>query len=77
MDAFFHFIESNTGRALRMFLGVVMIVLGVVFIPGVPGYLVTLIGLEPLFAGLTGVCLLAPLFGYTLAGEKVPDASAW
>jgi hypothetical protein len=77
MDAFFHFIESHSGRALRMFIGVIMIVLGVVVIPGVPGYIIALAGLEPLFAGLAGVCLLAPAFGYTLDGEKVPDATAW
>jgi hypothetical protein len=36
---------------------------------GAWGYVVAAIGLIPLFAGTVGICLLAPLFGYTLAGE--------
>jgi hypothetical protein len=28
------------------------------------------VGAVPLITGLVGVCLLAPLFGYTLAGQR-------
>jgi hypothetical protein len=32
------------------------------------------IGLVPLIAGLGGVCLVAPLFGFTLKGQQKPAA---
>jgi Protein of unknown function (DUF2892) len=46
-----------------------LIAIGLVVVQGAWGYVVAAIGLIPLFAGSAGICLLAPLFGYTVAGE--------
>jgi Inner membrane protein YgaP-like, transmembrane domain len=69
MNGFVGFMQSWAGRVLRIVAGLALIGIGLFLIQGVWGYVVAVIGLIPLFAGAAGVCLLAPLFGYTLAGE--------
>jgi hypothetical protein len=69
MNGFVGFMQSWAGRLLRIVAGLALIGIGLFLIQGVWGYVVAVIGLIPLFAGAVGVCLLAPLFGYTLAGE--------
>jgi Protein of unknown function (DUF2892) len=61
--------QSWVGRLLRVLAGLALIAVGLFVMQGAWGYVVAAIGLIPLFAGTVGICLLAPLFGYTLAGE--------
>ena len=70
MDAVMQFMQSVTGRTVRVILGIILLALGLFVIQGVWGIVVALIGLIPLVAGLFGVVLMAPLFGYTLTGRK-------
>ena len=70
MGAFIAFLESTMGRLIRVVVGMLLIVFGVAFIPGVAGGVVAIIGLFPLFAGLSGVCLIGLPFGYTLTGQR-------
>lgn len=70
MDGFIHFIQSVSGRLLRIIVGIVLIVVGLIFIQGVWGTVVAAIGLIALFAGMAGICLIGPLFGYTFDGTK-------
>ncbi len=70
MDAVIQFMQSVTGRTIRVILGIILLALGLFVIQGVWGIVVALIGLIPLVAGLFGVFLIAPLFGYTLTGRK-------
>ncbi len=70
MDAVIQFMQSVTGRTIRIILGIILLALGLFVIQGVWGIVVALIGLIPLVAGLLGVTLIAPLFGYTLTGRK-------
>ena len=69
MNGFVGFMQSWVGRLLRIVAGFALIAIGLVVVQGAWGYVVAVIGLIPLFAGTVGICLLAPLFGYTLAGE--------
>ena len=69
MNGFVGFMQSWVGRLLRIVAGFALIAIGLVVVQGAWGYVVAAIGLIPLFAGSAGICLLAPLFGYTLAGE--------
>ena len=69
MNGFVGFMQSWIGRLLRVVAGLALIAVGLFVMQGVWGYVVAAIGLIPLFAGVVGICLLAPLFGYTLAGE--------
>ncbi len=71
MDAVIQFMQSVTGRTIRVILGIILLALGLLVMHGgVWGIIVALIGLIPLVAGLFGVVLIAPLFGYTLTGRK-------
>ncbi|HEY7094925.1 MAG TPA: DUF2892 domain-containing protein [Ktedonobacterales bacterium] len=69
MTGFVGFMQSWIGRLLRVVAGLALIAVGLFVMQGAWGYVVAAIGLVPLFAGVVGICLLAPLFGYTLAGE--------
>jgi Protein of unknown function (DUF2892) len=69
MNGFVGLMQSWTGRLLRAVAGLALIAVGLFVMQGTWGYVVSAIGLIPLFAGVVGMCLLAPLFGYTVAGE--------
>jgi hypothetical protein len=68
MNGFVGFMQSWVGRLLRIVAGLALIGIGLFAVPGAWGYVLAAIGLVPLFAGSAGICLLAPLFGYTLTG---------
>lgn len=70
MSQFITFMQGTAGRLLRIAAGIVLIVLGAFIVQGVWGYVLVLVGLFPLAAGLIGVCFIAPLVGYTLTGER-------
>ncbi len=69
MNGFVGFMQSWVGRLLRVVAGLVLIAVGLFVMQGAWGYVVAAIGLIPLFAGVVGICLLAPLFGYTVSGQ--------
>lgn len=58
------FMSSTTGRLVRAFVGVAMIVVGLVL--GGGWITLSVIGLIPLAAGASDVCMLAPLLGQPL-----------
>jgi uncharacterized membrane protein len=68
MSSFVTFMQSMTGRILRIVIGIALIAIGLLVVQGVWGMVLAVIGLVPLIAGLGGVCLIAPLFGFTLKG---------
>jgi DUF2892 family protein len=68
MNGFVGFMQSWIGRLLRVLVGFALIAVGLFVMQGAWGYVVAAIGLIPLFAGAVGICLIAPLFGYTMAG---------
>lgn len=70
MDKFIGFMQSNDGRVVRVALGIVLLVFGAVALQPPVGYIVMFVGLVPLAAGLMGICLVGPLFGYTLTGDR-------
>jgi hypothetical protein len=67
MNGFVGFMQGWIGRLLRVVAGLALIAVGLFVMQGAWGYVVA-VGLIPLFAGIVGICLLAPLFGYTLSG---------
>ena len=68
------FLASLTGRLARIVAGVVLIALGALLITGVWGWIVALIGLVPLAAGLLDVCLIVGLFGGPIGGRAIRTA---
>lgn len=70
MSTFVTFMQSMTGRILRIVVGVALIAIGLLVVKDVWGIVIAVVGLVPLIAGLGGICLVAPLLGFTLKGQK-------
>ena len=64
------FLASTTGRAVRVFAGVFLVILGIVLGAG-GGLALIVVGFVPLLAGVFDVCLFGPLFGYPMSGAKI------
>ena len=62
MSGLIKFMNSVTGRALRVVLGLVLIYLGLAVIGGTTGLVVAVIGLLPIAMGVWGKCLLQFVF---------------
>ena len=74
MKAFFGFLGSMTGRIVRAVAGIVLIVIGLFLVKGTGGWILAIVGLLPLAAGVFDVCLFAPLFGLPFAGPALRKA---
>jgi hypothetical protein len=74
MNAFFGFIASPIGRIIRIVAGLALIVVGLLVVQGVVGWILAIVGLVPLAAGLFDRCLFAPLFGLPFVGEPLRKA---
>jgi hypothetical protein len=75
MNALFGFLGSTAGRVTRAVAGVILIVVGLVLIKNVGGWIVAIIGLVPLAAGVFDLCVFAPLFKLPFNGAKLRDAT--
>jgi hypothetical protein len=71
MNPFVKFMASPAGRITRVVAGIVLVVLGLMVIHGVGGYILAVVGLVPLLAGLFDFCVFAPLFGAPMSGPKI------
>jgi hypothetical protein len=71
MDGLFRFLASSAGRVTRIVAGLVLIVVGLAVIHGVAGWVVAIVGLIPLAAGLFDVCVFAPLLGMPFVGSSL------
>lgn len=71
MKAFFRFIASPTGRIVRIVAGLALILLGLLALQGVGGWILAIVGLVPLAAGLFDRCVFAPLFGLPFGGPDL------
>jgi hypothetical protein len=71
MNAVFQFLAGQAGRVVRAVLGLILIVVGIAFVGGVVGWILAIVGLVPLAAGIFDWCLFAPLFGLPFAGPSL------
>jgi len=74
-NPFVAFMASGAGRSLRVIVGIVLIALGVFVVRGTWGWVLAVIGLVPLAAGLFDFCLLGPLFGAGFWGRDIRGRS--
>lgn len=65
--SFARFMSSTTGRAIRVVVGLAIIIWG--FAAGIPALVV--VGLVPLAAGAFNVCLIAPLLKAPFSGKSL------
>jgi hypothetical protein len=61
---------TTAGRTIRIVVGIVLVLFGLLVIEGAAGIVVAVIGLVPIFAGAANICLLAPLLGAELRGGR-------
>lgn len=66
---FAEWMSRPAGRILRVLAGVVLIAAGLYF-QGVWGYVVAIIGVVPVLAGVFNFCLIAPILGAPLRGRS-------
>ncbi len=61
--AFAKFMSSWAGRLIRILAGLALIWLGLGAVQGIGGWILAVVGLLPVVAGLGNFCVFAPLFG--------------
>jgi hypothetical protein len=71
MRAVFRFLASSAGRLVRAVAGLALIVVGIAVIGGVGGWILAIVGLVPLAAGVFDRCVFAPLFGLPFVGPSL------
>jgi hypothetical protein len=71
MKAIFRFLASSAGRLVRAVAGLILIVVGIAVVGGVVGWILAIVGLVPLAAGVFDRCVFAPLFGLPFAGPSL------
>jgi hypothetical protein len=74
MNAFFRFIASPVGRGIRITAGIALIVIGLGLVQGTVGWILAIVGLVPLGAGVLDKCVFAPLFGLPFDGPSLRSA---
>ena len=66
--SFARFMASPIGRGARALVGLVLIVIGIAS-GGTGGWILAVVGLVPLAAGVFNVCLIAPLIKAPFSGK--------
>lgn len=74
MNGLFQFLASSAGRWTRAIAGLALIVIGLWLVGGTWGWVLAIVGLVPLLAGLFDVCVFAPLFGLPFVGDRLRSA---
>jgi hypothetical protein len=62
MNSFFRFMVTPMGGILRIIVGLSLIVVGICWGQGMVGYIMVIVGLVPVVAGVFDKCVFAPLF---------------
>jgi hypothetical protein len=71
MNALFGFLASAAGRIVRIVAGLALILVGLLVVQGTWGWILAIVGLVPLLAGLFDRCVFAPLAGLPFGGEDL------
>lgn len=68
--AFAEWMATPAGRTLRVLAGLILIGIGV-YVQGVWGVLIGVVGVVPVLAGIFDVCLIAPILGVPFRGHRL------
>jgi hypothetical protein len=71
---FAKFMASPAGRIIRIVAGIALILVGLLVVTGTWGYVLAVVGLVPLVAGIADFCVFAPLFGGPFQGREARAA---
>ncbi len=69
--SFARFINSPTGRVVRIVVGLGLLVWGYTLRANVTGIVLMVVGLVPLGAGSFDLCVISPLLGGPISGPAV------
>ena len=69
----FKFLGSGAGRVVRAVAGLVVIGAGIWLAAGVWQWVLIIVGLVPLLAGIFDFCVFAPLFGLPFVGSRLRE----
>lgn len=69
--ALIDFLATTTGRLVRVVIGAIIVLVGLLAFDGAIAWIIMLVGLVPFMAGAFDVCLAAPLFGLPLRGGDI------
>lgn len=77
MNGLFGFLASGAGRAVRIIAGLIIIALGIWAVESTLWtWVLIIIGLVPLAAGLFDFCVFAPLFSLPFQGNDLRKRTA-
>ena len=74
MKTIFGFLASTAGRITRIVAGLILIGIGLALVRGTLGYVLAVVGLVPLAAGVFDFCVFAPLASYPFQGPRLREA---
>jgi hypothetical protein len=74
-SSFGQFMASGGGRLVRIVAGIVLILIGYFMLEGAMAWIVAIIGLVPLTAGLFDFCVFSALFGGPFWGQAIRSLS--
>lgn len=66
---FARFMSGTAGRLARIIAGIVLIVIGLAAVGGTAGWIIAIIGIAPIAAGVFNFCLIAPFIGAPFRGD--------
>ena len=67
---FVKFMTSGMGRAARVVLGIIIMLLGLIVVQGTVGTIMAVVALIPIAGGLFDFCLAGFVLGYPLKGAQ-------
>lgn len=73
MRGLFTFLASPAGRVTRIVAGVALILIGLFVVDGPISWVLEMVGLVPLLAGVFDFCVFAPLAGLPFVGSKLRE----
>jgi len=74
MKGFFHFMASTAGRIVRIVAGLALVLVAALVLEGAWSWILAIVGLVPLLAGLFDRCVFAPLFKLPFVGPQLREA---
>ena len=70
-SGFAKFINTPTGRIVRIIAGLALVAWGYAQLPESAGYIIIIVGVVPLTAGIFNLCLISALLGGTINGSRI------
>jgi len=70
-SSFAQFVNSPTGRIVRILVGLGLIGWGYGQLPGSTGIILIVLGMVPLAAGVFNLCLISALLGGPISGTRI------